>query len=110
MSDGNVGTMTSEERIARQELDDGALDDTVWFIRYGATENADPRYGTGARGGAYHEREACPHVANRAPAEVRESTREGAQLRWLAPCRVCVLCTAQNTPPEWREDDVEVRG
>ena len=65
---------TTEERIARQALDDGEPDDTVWF-------------GTGQTKTSYHDRPDCFQVKG----GLKKSTRAAAQARWLAPCRVCVL-------------------
>lgn len=70
---------TREERLARQERDDGDGDDTV-VLAVGERHTANVT--------VYHEDADCSRLHE---CETRETTREAAQRRWLAPCLCCVL-------------------
>lgn len=72
--------MTREERLARQEDDEGDSDETVYLGRGG-------RAGNGTN--TYHDNRDC-NFLQRAET-VTETNRKGAQCRWLAPCTHCVL-------------------
>lgn len=82
---------TREERIARQEHDDGDPDDSVVYRK---------AHSRGARGIAYHDDPECPRILH--PEKYTDGTRREAQLRWLGPCQVCSLgkFTANGTPVE----------
>ncbi len=75
-----------EERLARQQFDPGAPDDRVYHGR---------ARGVGNSATSYHDDEECSflqrHVA------IEETTREGAQRRWLQPCSYCVPLS-ENAP------------
>jgi len=71
------GDPTRDERVAMQEHDDGARDDTVFVSRSGN------RY-------SYHDDPACVNQRDNDPVE---QSRAAAQRRWLAPCRACILTT-----------------
>lgn len=68
-----------EELERRIEADDGAEDDTVYTQEVNG--------GVPKAGFIYHDDPDCQHL-NGGPIEF---TRHGAQLRWKAPCKVCVL-------------------
>lgn len=63
-----------EDRLARQQLDDGDPEDTVYFVR-------------GAN--FYHERD-C-YILEQSTNSIDDDTREAAQRAWKAPCEQCVL-------------------
>lgn len=68
---------TRQERIERQNRDDGDLDDSVYL-----------KVGGRAAVRTYHDEADCPTING---GDVRERTRRGAQRAWKAPCRYCVL-------------------
>lgn len=73
--------MTASERARLANREDGAPDETVWYIK-GLTKRR------------YHEDRDCQHLTRpdrRESAVVIETTRAGAKRRFRAPCRVCVL-------------------
>jgi len=77
---------SAREMFDRQELDDGAADDTV-HISTG--------HGLGGTGGrhearTYHEDAECFQLT-KTGRESEEKTREEAQRKWLGPCKDCVL-------------------
>lgn len=69
--------MPREQRIDRQEQDNGDPDDTVWYVSVNGNGNR-----------AYHENDDCQYIRHTEP---KDTTREGAQKRWLAPCQNCIL-------------------
>lgn len=71
---------TRDERIQRQDLDDGADTDTVYLKNGG-------RAGSGAT--TYHDTPDCPRLTQ--SDGTREMTRRDAQLRWKGPCGTCTL-------------------
>lgn len=84
-----MSTMTRDERLSRQDRDDGDGEDTVYVIQSGTMR--DDRISTV---NTYHDTEECPHF-NRRKRDPREMSRKGAQLRWLGPCKICVLKEAK---------------
>lgn len=69
------GQTTREERLERQDLDTGDPDDDVVTTQR-----------------AYHDDPNCSHVEKAGESQIRRDLdRNGAQLRWLAPCWDCVL-------------------
>lgn len=73
--------MKREDRIARQDYDDGDPDDDV-FHRLRSKRNT--AY-------AYHEDRECREMASVPDDAVEVITRRAAQHKWLAPCEFCVL-------------------
>lgn len=69
--------MRREERIARQDRDAGAADETVFVAR--VSQSAE----------FYHDQKDCHGL--RAADDPQPVTRAAAQRRWLAPCSLCVL-------------------
>lgn len=70
-------TVSREERLARQERDDGAPDDDVYRKRSHPIR-------------VYHDDRDC-HILVQSPGEPKTETRAAAQRAWRAPCRWCVL-------------------
>lgn len=71
---------TREQRLARQEHDDGDPETEVWY------RSAHSR---GGRASVYHADPECYQILD--PEKYTADTRRAAKLRWLAPCQVCVL-------------------
>lgn len=69
-----------EERLARQKRDHGRLEDTVYHGSGGGIGNG-PTF--------YHGNRECSHL-QRSEYDIHETTRRGAQRRWLAPCSDCI--------------------
>lgn len=67
---------TREDRIQRQELDDGDPDDEVH---------------TGPGSPIYHDDRDCQRLKQVADDEIGTDTRRAEQRRWHAPCSWCVL-------------------
>lgn len=67
--------LSADERLERQELDDGDPGDEVYF-------------GVGEWSKMYHEDRGCQYFDS---ATVKSGARKAAQKRWLAPCSGCVL-------------------
>jgi len=68
---------TQQERIDKQEKDDGNMADNVLYYRSPDTKH-------------YHEDYSCASL-NKSEDEMKTTTRKEAQLKWLAPCSRCVL-------------------
>lgn len=69
------GQTTREERLDRQDRDPGSPDDGVVTTQR-----------------TYHDDPDCRHVEKADAGKIRDDLdRSGAQLRWLAPCQLCVL-------------------
>lgn len=87
-----TGGLTRDKRLARQELDDGDPGETVFYLGLSAR----------SKGRAYHDDADCRWLQNtNRPDDVAETTRRGAQHRWLAPCAYCIL---GYTPAELTND------
>lgn len=71
---------TRDERIQRQNLDDGGDTDTVYLKDGG-------RSGSGAT--TYHDDPDCPRLNQ--SGGVRETTRRDAHLQWKGPCGTCTI-------------------
>lgn len=89
--------MNRDERLDRQAHDDGGMDDTVWYCP-SYSERGDgkplPTAQQSPGGEVYHADTDCPRLS-KARVDPRETTREAAQRRWLAPCMACVLDSIQ---------------
>lgn len=72
-----MGNPTHEEKIDKQKLDDGDLDEDVWYYR-----SPDSNH--------YHEDPQCVTIYKPVD-EMKSTTRKMAHRRWLAPCSRCVL-------------------
>lgn len=78
---------TREECLERQELDDGALNDTVYVVK--------KRGNFRVRGKTYHDDDECEAI-QQSNGEPYPHSREKAQRKWLAPCLRCVLPEANH--------------
>jgi len=65
-----------QQRINEQDLDDGDLDDTIYYIKKATADH-------------YHEDPSCKLIPQES--EPLDETRKYAQNRWMAPCPACVL-------------------
>jgi len=92
--------MRRQERVARQERDEGDAQDTVYL-----PEN--PR-GSG-KGEAYHEDADCPQRQGARDDGVQEMTRADAQAAWFTPCRTCVLDDVDRRNPAPDDDPTDAR-
>lgn len=72
---------TRPERVELIEQDNGPADDTVWVTPAGASGTSE----------FYHQDRDCPRLKGGSKKVRREWSREKAQRRQRAPCRVCVL-------------------
>jgi len=77
-----MSNVTREELLARQELDSGNPDDTV-YVR--PSEGNGSTTQTHAR--VYHDDADCYNLA----ANPEESTRAAEQQRWRGPCKTCTV-------------------
>lgn len=78
MTETNGGRPTSEERIERQERDNGAPEDTVWQATGGSYKSL-----------RYHDDRNCSYL-NQSDGDPEDMARAEAKARWLAPCTHCV--------------------
>jgi len=68
---------THEEKMNKQKQDNGDMSGEVWYYR-----SPDSNH--------YHEDPQCATIY-KSIEEMKSTTRELAQRRWLAPCSRCVL-------------------
>lgn len=84
-----MSSMRREDRIHRQQRDDGDPTDTV-YLKQTATATS----GTKA---VYHDTLEC-HQAPGDRSEYTTVERERAHDQWLSPCRMCVLDAVDHSP------------
>lgn len=95
---------TREERLRRQDFDDGDPTDTVWYVpsksrRTGGTKATKPR------GSSYHNDPDCHAIGRSDATEPDDTTRQKAQDAWQSPCTKCVLDGIPPKPGEDADDD-----
>lgn len=92
---------TRDERMRRQDHDDGDPDDTVYFVPRRKRETTGPA-STKPRGSTYHEDPSCQAISRSGAEDPKETTRRDAKAKWLGPCTKCVL---DGVPPKAGESD-----
>lgn len=94
---------TRDERFRRQEFDDGAPSDVVWYVP-SRPHAADSLRVTKPRGASYHDDPSCHAIVRSGTEDPAETTRQEAQDEWLTPCTKCVL---DGVPPKDGDDETD---